>query len=153
MSNHHFTDRQIEQLQRNPYVKNVREKAITYKDEFKELFISEYTGGKLPSQIFKDAGFDVQVIGSDRIRSFSSRVKKQFDRIEGFEDQRKHKSGRPRVNGLTPEEQIERLKARNEILQQENDFLKRVRFINRKSISKRAQTYRSKGNTCSSKER
>jgi hypothetical protein len=61
MSNHHFTDKQIEQLQRNPYVKNVSEKAITYKDEFKELFISEYTGGKLPSQIFKDAGFDVQV--------------------------------------------------------------------------------------------
>jgi hypothetical protein len=34
------------------------------------------------------------------------------------------------------EEQLERLKQKNKILQQENDFLKRVRFINRKQISK-----------------
>lgn len=152
MSNHRFTDEQIEQLKDNPHVKNVSDKAITYEEEFKELFISEYTAGKLPSQIFKDAGFDTEVLGSDRIKSFSSRIKQQFDRAEGFEDQRKYSSGRPRVNGLTPEEKIERLEAKNEILQQEIDFLKRVRLINRKSISGIDQTRPSRKSMNSSKE-
>ena len=64
------------------------------------------------------------------------RVKQQIERPEGFEDQRKYNSGRPSTKDLTPEEIIERLKQQNEILRQENDFLKRVRYINRKQISK-----------------
>ena len=44
------------------------------------------------------------------------------------------------ISQLLPlEEQLERLKHKNEILQQENDFLKRVRFINRKQIAKQSK--------------
>ena len=57
-------------------------------------------------------------------------------REEGFKDTRGTKSGRPSTKNLTIEEQLERLKQKNKILQQENDFLKRVRFINRKQILK-----------------
>ncbi|MEK4228097.1 hypothetical protein [Solibacillus sp. FSL H8-0538] len=40
MSKKLFTKKQQEQLKCNPYVKAVSEKAITYTDEFKRLFIA-----------------------------------------------------------------------------------------------------------------
>ena len=43
------------------------------------------------------------------------------------------------IKELSLEEQLERPKHKNEILQQENDFLKRVRFINRKQIAKQSK--------------
>ena len=51
-------------LSKNRYVKRVSEKGITYTDEFKSLFIAEHSMGKLPIQIFQDAGFDIDVIGN-----------------------------------------------------------------------------------------
>ena len=48
-------------------------------------------------------------------------------------------SGRPPVKELSLEEQLERLKHKNMVLQQENDFLKRVRFINKKQIVKQSK--------------
>ena len=132
----HFTLEQIKELNGNPYVKNATEKYINYTEEFKELFITEYRSGMMPSEIFRKYGFDTTVLGKKRITSFCMRVKQQIERPEGFEDQRKDNSGRPDTLDLTPEEIIERLKQQNEILRQENDFLKRVRYINRKQISK-----------------
>ena len=40
---------------------------------------------------------------------------------------------------LSLEEQLQRLKHNNMVLQQENDFLKRVRFINKKQIVKQSK--------------
>lgn len=145
-----FTDEQVEQLRKNPYVKKVSEKSIIFEDGFKELFIAEYKAGKGPTQIFREAGFDVSLIGKRRLDSFTERVKKQSERLSGFEDQRKYTSGRPKTKDLTDEEKIERLELKLKTLKQENDFLKRVRYINRKQISK--QSSRLKKNTNSSKQ-
>lgn len=152
MGVNYFTDEQVKQLRNNPYVKNVSNKAITYEEGFKEYFIREYENGKNPSLIFKEAGFDTNVLGYRRIDSFSKRVRKQNKRIEGFEDQRKYSSGRPRTKDLTPEEKIDRLEAQNRLLRQENDFLKRVRYLNRRSLSKTEKTSQSGKSTSSSKE-
>lgn len=43
MSRITFSKEQIEELQKNPYVKRVSDKSITYIDEFKRFFIEEYT--------------------------------------------------------------------------------------------------------------
>ena len=40
MSNKIFTEKEIEILSNNKYVKNVSIKGITYTDEFKRIFIS-----------------------------------------------------------------------------------------------------------------
>ncbi len=151
MGVHYFTDEQVEQLRKNPYVKSVSNKAITYEERFKELFIREYENGKAPSSIFREAGFDTTALGTERIRSFSKRIRKQNNRIEGFEDQRRYSSGRPRTKDLTAEERIEQLEAKNKLLRQENDFLKRVRYLNRKSLSKTKQISPSGKSTNSSK--
>lgn len=136
MSVNYFTDQQVAELRKNPYVKNVSNKAITYEEKFKEYFYLEKAKGFTPSQIFEKAGFDIKVVGQSRIIQFSRRIKMQAARDEGFSDTRKGKSGRHAKKALTDEEIIERLKQKNKILQQENDFLKRVRFINKKQIAK-----------------
>ena len=38
MSVNYFTDQQVAELRKNPYVKNVSNKAITYEEKFKEYF-------------------------------------------------------------------------------------------------------------------
>ena len=147
MGVNYFTDEQVEELKKNPYVKNVSNKAITYEDVFKEYFYKQYLNGHSPTQIFKEAGFDTGLLGHKRIDGFYKRNKKCAIRDEGFIDTRKNNSGRPSTKELTPEEEIARLKQKNRILQQENDFLKRVRFINRKQIFQTSKTKHQKKNT------
>ena len=74
MSIERFTPEQIEQLEKNPNVKKVSDKSITYTESFKEHFIIEYNRGKLPSKIFEEAGFNVHVLG-ERIKNASYRWK------------------------------------------------------------------------------
>ena len=110
MGKNYFTPEQVEELRKNKYVKHVSEKAITYTEEFKEIFILEYRNGKLPSQILLEMGFDYKMLGERRVSNIVQAVKKQSVRPEGFKDTRADSSGRPRTRELTPEEQMERLK-------------------------------------------
>lgn len=71
-----FTSEQIRVLRRNPYVKNVSEKSITYSDEFKRHFVSESLDSKTAKQIFIEAGFDPEMLGESRIRFSSTFVSK-----------------------------------------------------------------------------
>jgi hypothetical protein len=132
----YFTDEQVRMLRDNPYVKNVTQKGITYTDEFKAHFVQSYESGKLPNQIFMEAGFDITILGNDRVRSSSSRWKQQSKRLDGFKDTRKEHSGRPRMKELTKEEIIERQKAQIEYLKQERDFLLELKRLERKTIKK-----------------
>ena len=150
MGVNYFTDEQIEELRKNPYVKNVSDKSITYEEKFKELFMIDYNDGIGPTAIFRKYGFDTGVLGSKRVKTFTDRVKNQSKRETGFEDQRKYSSGRPKTKDLSDEERIQRLELKIKTLKQENDFLKRVRYINRKQLSK--QNSRQEKNTNSSNE-
>ena len=140
MGVNYFTDEQVEELRKNHYVTSVTNKYINYTEEFKELFLNDYQNGMLPRLIFQKYDFNPKVLGDSRIHGFVKRMKKQNERVEGFKDTRKGNSGRPRTKDLTPEEEIARLKQENKILTQENDFLKRVRFINKKQIFQASKT-------------
>ena len=140
MGVNYFTDEQVEELRNNPCVVSMTNKYINYSVEFKELFLVDYRNGMVPRLIFQKYGFDPKVLGDSRMYEFVKRMKKQSERIEGFKDTRKDNSGRPRTKELTPEEEITRLKLKNKILEQENDFLKRVRFINKKQIFQASKT-------------
>lgn len=54
-----FTEREMQILSNNPYVKSVSEKGITYTAKFKHIFIEGNEKGKLPRYIFEDCGFDI----------------------------------------------------------------------------------------------
>lgn len=62
-----FAKEDIINLGKNKNVLRVSELAITYKYEFKILFIDEYIAGKGPTQIFEENGFDIDILGFKRI--------------------------------------------------------------------------------------
>ncbi|BFH59657.1 hypothetical protein PAJ34TS1_58080 [Paenibacillus azoreducens] len=133
MSKKIFTDKEIKLLSNNPYVKSVSSKAITYTDAFKQLFISESNQGKLPREIFEECGFDVTVIGVQRVKSSGNRWRASYQEngILGLQDTRSQASGRPLKRELTLEEKYARLEAQNNLLKAENELLKKIRFAER----------------------
>ena len=73
-----FTKAEMETLLRNPYVADVNEKSISYSTEFKFLFMDVYIKGKRPTEIFRDAGFDIRILGSKRIERACARWKESY---------------------------------------------------------------------------
>ena len=144
MGKNYFTPEQVEQLRKNKYVKHVSEKAITYTEEFKEVFMIEYNSGKLPSQILTEMGFNYKVLGRRRIDNIVQRTKNQSLRPEGFKDTRSTESGRPLERELSSEEQLERLKQENEILKAKVEFLSLLRRAEREAAWKESKSKKKK---------
>ena len=136
MGKNYFTPEQVEQLKQNKYVKNVSEKAITYTEEFREVFLLEYNTGKLPSQILMGMGFDCKVLGKKRIQMISQRVRKQALRPEGFKDTRTDNPnmGRPSTKDLTVDEIIAKQKAEIELLKAKVEFLSDLKRLEREAM-------------------
>ncbi|WP_412030656.1 IS3 family transposase [Anaerosalibacter bizertensis] len=136
MSNKLFSDEEIDVLSKNKYVKSVSKRGITYTDDFKTLFIAEYNKGYLPTQIFIDAGFDVNILGNHRIYSASKRWRKSYRESGelGLRDTRKFNSGRPLSRELSVEEiiakkdaEIAYWKAEAELLKKKSSCKKQVK--------------------------
>ena len=139
MGKNYFTDEQLDALLKNPYVKTASAKAITYTEEFKEYFVAEYNSGKTPCEILRNAGFDVNALGRSRIDTLSRRFKDMSKREARFSDMRKEYSGRPSTKNLTSDEEIARLQHQIKYLKQENEFLKKINFLNREAQWKSKQ--------------
>jgi transposase len=133
MSKKVFTEREIAILSKNPYVKSIRSRGITYSEEFKQHFISEYQKGKFPREIFEEAGFDVEMLGGKRVKSSSERWRKAYEQegVLGLKDSRSENSGRPRIKELSLKEKNARLEAQINLLKAENELLKKIRMAER----------------------
>lgn len=129
MSKIKFTIYEIEQFRNNPWIKNISENSITYTEEFREHFILEYNKGKSPSVIFREAGFNIEILGKDRISSATKRFKKMSKRVNGLKDTRTSNSGRPLEHELTDEEKLKKLESENLRLRQQLQFLKKMEFL------------------------
>lgn len=145
-----FSSEEIEELRHNPYVKRVSRKSITYTEEFRKLFSDKYQRGELPTRIFRECRFIISALGKDRIKEMSRRCKKMAARPEGFADTRRGCSGRPVTRELSDKEKIARLEHQVEYLKQENKFLKKIEFLDRKAAWKAEQKQDRKKNTKSS---
>jgi transposase len=133
MSKKLFTEKEIKLLSSNHYVKSVSSKGITYTDEFKHIFIAEKQKGKFARRIFEEFGFDVEVLGTERIKSASKRWQAVYEKngIIGLCDTRAGNSGRQKERKLTLEEKNARLEAQINLLKAENELLKKIRFAER----------------------
>lgn len=134
-----FTRKEQEQLKCNPNVQAISDKAITYTEEFKRHFIAENEKGKLPRMIFEEAGLDVELIGLERISSAGKRWRAAYRTtgVAGLQDTRKTNSGRPIERELSLEEKIARLEAKNQLLQVENELLKKLDLLERQMLKKK----------------
>ena len=133
MSKKLFTHEDIEILSKNKYVKKVSEKGIKYKDEFKKLFISENEKGKLPREIFSECGFNIDLIGIERIKSSGNRWRAAFRRngVTQLQDTRKYNTGRPSEKELSLEEKYKKLQLKIKLLEAENELLKKLEMLER----------------------
>ncbi|QWH16994.1 IS3 family transposase [Bacillus mycoides] len=124
-----FTKTEIEVLSKNPYVKSISEKGITYTDQFKQIFIEENEKGKPPRIIFEECGFDIDVIGIQRVVSSGNRWRTSYKEngVFGLRDTRKENSGRKLERELTLEEKYARLEAERNLLKAENELLKKIK--------------------------
>ncbi|SFN29955.1 hypothetical protein SAMN05421832_1441 [Psychrobacillus psychrodurans] len=139
MTKNYLTPNQQKELKKNPYVKAVSNKAITYTDEFKRLFITENEFGKFPREIFEDAGFDIEMMGMTRIHKAAARWKTAYQNqgITGLEDSRKYSSGRPLERELSLKEKYARLEAKTRLLEAENELLKKLDLLERQMVKKK----------------
>lgn len=139
MSNKIFTKEELKILSKNRYVKKLSVKGITYTDEFKSIFIAENEKGKFPREIFEECGFDINILGSERIKSAGKRWRAAYRKngVCGLTDTRKLNSGRPSEKELSIEEKFKRLQAQNNLLKAENELLKKIQYLERGLIKKK----------------
>ena len=69
---------EMEILQKNPYVEDVNRQRILYTYEFKCFFMEQYLAGKRPVDIFRQAGFDVPMLGEKRIERATARWRAMY---------------------------------------------------------------------------
>jgi transposase len=130
MSKVTFTNEEIEILKSNRYVKKVGEKSISFTKEFKEIIVREGRSGKSRVNILRDLGFDWNMLGEVRINSMFRRCRNQLARSETWV--RSKPTGRPKkVKFSSVEEENRYLKDRMEYLEQENEFLKKLKALQR----------------------
>ena len=123
-----FTKEQQLLLSQNPSVDRVSDKSITYKDEFKLLAVNKYANGKLPAEIFREAGFDLKIIGNENPGRCLERWKNSylFQGEPGLQGEKRgcSSTGRPCTLDLSLEERLAAAEAKITYLQMENTFLK-----------------------------
>lgn len=73
-----FTPEEQIELLKNPYTRTVSEWMIKFTDEFNELFIKRHSQGVGPSAIFRDCGYDLNILGSKRIVNYFNRLQRTY---------------------------------------------------------------------------
>ena len=69
---------EMDVLKKNPYVEDVNRQRILYTYEFKRFFMEQYLAGKRPVDIFRQAGFDVPMLGEKRIERATARWRAMY---------------------------------------------------------------------------
>lgn len=132
-----FNEHQRRILEANPNVKSVSDRSIQYNPEFKLLAVKENQGGKGPSQIFIENGFDLEMIGTKKAKESLSRWRRTYKLHgeEGFFEERRGKgsTGRPSTKGLSPEKKLEKAEARIKYLEAEVELLKKLEELERQA--------------------
>ena len=101
--------------------------------EFKEIFIEEYQSGKTPVRIFREHGFDVAVLGANRIGHAGCRIRKQYEERGTFTGGHGDRGHRNTANSIastvSSEDELKQLRHEVNYLRQEVDFLKKISSI------------------------
>lgn len=141
MSKKLYKEFQIKELKKNPNVTSASERSISYSPKFKIKAVKQYKQGKIPSQIFIEHGFDIEMIGKEQPKRCLRRWRETFERYgeDGFLTERRGKgsTGRPSSKSLSLEDQLKKAEARIKFLEAENDFLKKLEELERQALKKK----------------
>lgn len=143
MSKKRFTEKEIEILRKNPNVESVSEKYIFYRAEFKEECISNVGHGtKTLRKTFTDAGFDIDMIGWDRIHAAYKNWRSAYGKGKVLQTKHPGSGGRPRSRELSHEEIIARKDREILRLREENEFLRQLGWLERRYQPKKSPSKR-----------
>jgi hypothetical protein len=130
MSKRIFAKDQIKILLQNQNVEMCSERSISYRKDFKVLAVKKYHEGLPPNEIFKQARFDIDMIGHETPKNCLGRWRKVF-KDKGIRElsveTRGRGGGRPKTNWLDKKEKIRHLEAEVAYLKEENRFLAKLR--------------------------
>jgi len=125
-----FTKEQINNLSSNKNVLKCYDNIVTYSKDFKLWAVKEYAKGKLGSEIFTEAGFNLKDLGERAPKDYLSKWNCKF-RVEGpnaFGTINQRNTGKMRKSkNLNEKEKIKYLEAQVAYLKAENDFLVKLR--------------------------
>ena len=73
-----FTSEEQIELLKNPYTRTVTDSMIKFTDKFNDLFIKRHSQGIGPSMLFKDCGYNLNILGSKRIVNYYNRLRRTY---------------------------------------------------------------------------
>ncbi len=124
-----FTNEQVGILEGNRYTSFVSNSSIRFTLEFKEMFMERKREGIPARRIFKEAGYDVDILGTCRIKNFAKRIPKEASSPcglhEGYHTRRKHPQDAD-YSRMPPEEAMAAMQREVLYLRQELDFIKKI---------------------------
>ena len=132
MSKRIFNEEQIKELLQNPNVETCSDKSILYHKDFKISAVKRYHEGLSPNEIFREAKFNLNLIGHDAPKDCLKRWKNIFKEKgeEGLKSDGRGQikgGGRPKTNWENEKEKIKYLETQIAYLKAENDFLAKLR--------------------------
>ena len=120
----------VEELNKHKCVEHATEWNVIFTEEFKRYAYEEYYKGKSTREIFAQAGLDAEKLGQKRLENFRCSVMNGAGREAGFADRRKDKSKQePQSTEAQMATRIRQLEHQVAYLEQENDFLKKIRSV------------------------
>jgi len=135
-----FNEYEINRLEKNPHVKNVSDRSISYHPDFKLAAVKENLKGKGPTQIFIEHGFDLSLIGKEKAKQCLRRWRNTYKSFgeDGFYSERRGlgSTGRPSSKEETAETKLKKAESRIKYLEAELDFLKKLEELERQEIKK-----------------
>lgn len=115
-----FTKEEKELLEQNPNIQAVLSNQVLYAKEFKEKAVIEYESGKSANQIFQEAGIDTTIL-SKQYDYASKTISKWRNANRTKINIHYHKmKTKPKKSAY------QKLLERNEYLEAENEFLKKL---------------------------
>lgn len=131
-----FTQKQINKLSQNKNVLKCSSKSITYSREFKLTAIKKYyEKGYGPNMIFREAGFDLNILGKHRAKNSLGKWRKIYNN-KGSTALMKENRGKTKwKKKKMPEnnkDKIKYLETKIAYLEAENYFLAKLRGLKRK---------------------
>jgi len=143
MQRNYFTDEQIEELKKSAYVVNVSKTNVVFSKEFKSMFLKLYNQGIGPNECLRTLGISPVILGKKRVDSFVRRIKDQSKRAEGFSRKVNSSKGKSRKKKHpvfeNDNQAAEYYKEYALKLEQELDFLKKIRALEDAHQSSRAK--------------
>ena len=127
-----FTEEEIEKLKANPYTRTVTPTTIKFTDAFRDAFWTMYLENLPIKDIYRNLGYDPEVIGTKRMEGFTFLIRKErltekqrLDSVQRYSTNR-----RPPENtnySEMPEKiAIQQMQVELTYLRQEVEFLKKI---------------------------